>query len=147
MGMVITPANDVLGGYNELADFYERHWSGHYHPWALDIYERLLFRHLRQGARVLDVCCGNGVVVAALQARGFDAVGVDASAGMLSIARRRAPDAQLLLNDARNFILDVTGRCRRIDVRQPQLSPDTRGSRIRILQRGAQPRSARSLRI
>jgi hypothetical protein len=73
--MVITPANDVLGGYYDLADFHERHWSGHYHPWALDIYERLLFTHLRQGARRTgrlqrpdcgrfaawgDCLCGNG---------------------------------------------------------------------------------------
>ncbi len=40
-------------------------------------------------ARVLDVCCGTGLMTAELAGRGLDVVGVDASPAMLAIARDR----------------------------------------------------------
>ncbi len=39
--------------------------------------------------RVLDVCCGTGLMTAELVARGLDVVGLDASAAMLALARGR----------------------------------------------------------
>jgi len=41
------------------------------------------------GSRCLDVCCGTGDVAQALARRGAAVVGLDASAGMLAVARER----------------------------------------------------------
>ncbi|MHB0939546.1 MAG: ubiquinone/menaquinone biosynthesis methyltransferase [Armatimonadota bacterium] len=41
------------------------------------------------GSRCLDVCCGTGDVARALARRGAATVGLDASAGMLAVARER----------------------------------------------------------
>jgi SAM-dependent methyltransferase len=46
---------------------------------------------------VLDVCCGSGLMTTELIARGYEAVGVDASAAMLDLARARlGPEVRLL---------------------------------------------------
>lgn len=45
---------------------------------------------LRQGARVLDVCCGDARHSVPLQRRGFRVVSVDASRSLLRAAQRRA---------------------------------------------------------
>ena len=44
------------------------------------------------GTRVLDGGCGTGRVAIELAARGFTVAGVDLDAGMLSAARKKAPD-------------------------------------------------------
>lgn len=41
------------------------------------------------GHRVLDAGCGSGPLTAALRDRGAVATGIDASAGMLALARQR----------------------------------------------------------
>ena len=51
----------------------------------------------RVDGRILDLACGAGYDLT-LFARG---VGIDSSPGMLSAARRRAPDSQLILGDVR----------------------------------------------
>jgi predicted TPR repeat methyltransferase len=52
------------------------------------------------GRRILDVGCGSGPIAAALRDRGAIVTGLDSSAGMLALARRRlGPDADLHLAD------------------------------------------------
>lgn len=52
------------------------------------------------GRRILDAGCGAGPLFAALRDRGAVVTGVDASAGMLELARRRlGPDADLRVAD------------------------------------------------
>jgi SAM-dependent methyltransferase len=52
-------------------------------------------------ARVLDIGCGNGVYLSALHSRGIDAVGCDASLGMLEAARTSiGPSPVLVQADA-----------------------------------------------
>jgi ubiquinone/menaquinone biosynthesis C-methylase UbiE len=52
------------------------------------------------GRRILDAGCGSGPLSAALRDRGATVTGVDSSAGMLELARRRlGPDADLRLAD------------------------------------------------
>lgn len=59
---------------------------------------------IEPGAAVLDLGCGTGVPIARRVAdRGFRVVGVDQSAGMLAIARRCVPEAELIHAD----MLDV----------------------------------------
>lgn len=45
---------------------------------------------LPDGARCLDLCCGTGDVTRALARRGAQAIGLDASAEMLAVARARS---------------------------------------------------------
>lgn len=45
----------------------------------------------KNGARVLDLGCGNGTLAAALQAQGYEVVGVDASNDGIELARGRFP--------------------------------------------------------
>jgi SAM-dependent methyltransferase len=47
------------------------------------------------GTRVLDVGCGSGEMCALAAARGAEAAGLDAAEGMIEIARRRVPQADL----------------------------------------------------
>jgi SAM-dependent methyltransferase len=52
------------------------------------------------GTRVLDVCCGTGIVIAAAAARGAQALGVDFSPAMLHEASRAHPQLQFDEGDA-----------------------------------------------
>src|SRR4051794_25608964 len=48
-----------------------------------------------RGTRLLDAGCGTGLVSLLGRLRGADVAAIDASAGMLTIARERLPDADL----------------------------------------------------
>jgi MPBQ/MSBQ methyltransferase len=73
-------------------------------PWYEHLYD-VLHAILREaigpapagGARALDAGCGTGFQSALLQTLGWQAHGVDVSAGLLAVARRRLPDAALAL--------------------------------------------------
>lgn len=52
------------------------------------------------GRAVLDLCCGHGIVAAALCAAGAKVTAVDFSAAMLELAAARAPAAQVMQADA-----------------------------------------------
>ncbi|MBQ0988411.1 class I SAM-dependent methyltransferase [Streptomyces sp. F63] len=55
------------------------------------------------GRRILDAGCGSGALSAALRDRGAAVTGIDASAGMLALARRRlGDDADLHVADLRD---------------------------------------------
>ena len=75
-------SKDRLFSDPDLAQFYD--WDC---PWTADFD---WFASLVAGTRsVLDLGCGTGVFTAAMACRGADAVGVDAAAAMLDIARAR----------------------------------------------------------
>lgn len=57
---------------------------------------RCFRRYLRRGDRLLDLCCGPGPDFPLWLELGLDFTGLDESAGMLAVARCRAPDAQLV---------------------------------------------------
>lgn len=56
--------------------------------------------------RALDLCCGTGDVTHALAQTGAEAVGLDFSAPMLAIARRRGDQAQFVQGDALHLPFD-----------------------------------------
>jgi SAM-dependent methyltransferase len=60
---------------------------------------------------VVDLGCGSGILARSLMSRGYDVLGVDASAAMLAIARRVAPRARFVHGSAEAVPLP---RCRAI---------------------------------
>lgn len=54
---------------------------------------------LPPGGAVLDLGCGGGRATAALVEAGFDTTGLDASAGLLEVARAAAPAARFIEGD------------------------------------------------
>ncbi|XKH53942.1 class I SAM-dependent methyltransferase [Citricoccus nitrophenolicus] len=87
-------------GYDALAELYDRTFPG---PW-----QRPLDRHsvdafadaLPRGGTILDLGCGTGHVTVELAFRGFNTIGVDPSARMLEIARKRYPQRTWITGDA-----------------------------------------------
>ena len=61
---------------------------------------------LEEGARVLDLGCGTGNSTFPFYARGFEVVGLDASADMLEVAREKLPPVSFVQADFTGFCLD-----------------------------------------
>ena len=94
-------------GYSALAPVYERLSDEiDYSTWA-DFIESCFDKFLAERpALVLDLACGTGRMTRELAARGYDMIGVDGSAEMLSEACRQKRDGILyLLQDMRSFEL------------------------------------------
>jgi SAM-dependent methyltransferase len=51
----------------------------------------------------LDLCCGTGQISRILADRGFNVVGLDASASLVGLARKNAPNAHFEVADAKFF--------------------------------------------
>ncbi len=59
------------------------------------------------GKAVLDLCCGQGIVTAALAETGAEATGLDFSPAMLALARKAAPGAEFVEGDAMALPFDA----------------------------------------
>jgi SAM-dependent methyltransferase len=77
-------------------------WSGYYHRRLTEVYRQVV----APGQRVLELGCGQGDLLAALQPS--IGVGIDFSAEMIQRARRRHPDLRFVQADAHDFELDET---------------------------------------
>jgi SAM-dependent methyltransferase len=95
----------MVACYDDFAWFYNRYWGEEFHSAAFPILDRIWLRRLPPGARILDVCCGTGLLAARLAARGFPVTGLDLSQEMIAFARSNAPAAELLVADAAGFRL------------------------------------------
>lgn len=102
--------NDGYAEYDALARVYDFQW-GFYIERVLPTLNRLVLDDLEHGARILDLCCGTGVLAHRLTERGFAVTGLDSSDEMLRIARRAKSPAQFLLADARRFAVDSPVDC------------------------------------
>ncbi len=89
--------------YDPFAWLYTKYWGAEFHEQSLAVLDKLLLHRLSAGARILDLCCGDGRISQQLARRGFRVTGIDASENMLAFARRRAPKVEFLLGDARRF--------------------------------------------
>jgi SAM-dependent methyltransferase len=92
--------------YDPIAEMYHTLWADWYLPAALPALDRLFFSRVPAGADVLDVCCGSGHVTRELARRGYRVTGVDASAGLIAIAKREMPDVDWRVGDARSIHLE-----------------------------------------
>ena len=80
------------GGWSAVADGWAELWGRFGEPaWAAV----LEAAGLDAGARVLDVGCGSGDLLAHLDQRGFSTAGIDPAPGMLAVARARVPGADI----------------------------------------------------
>ncbi len=97
-----------MSQYDAIAHVYDRlNAELDYGAWA-DFVEANFARHLpARPALVLDLACGTGSMTHALAARGYDMIGVDRSAEMLSEAYSRAGEVMplFLCQDMRSFEL------------------------------------------
>jgi SAM-dependent methyltransferase len=89
--------------YDPFAWLYTNYWGDTFHTNVMPALERGLLSELKPEAAILDLCCGDGRIAAMLWRRGFRVTGLDGSEQMLECARRRVPDAEFRLGDARDF--------------------------------------------
>lgn len=87
--------------YDSFAWVYNKHWASGKR--ALPALERLILRHLMDGARILDLCCGTGQGAQGLLQRGYRVDGLDGSEEMIRFARENAPDGNFIVEDVRTF--------------------------------------------
>ncbi|MGI9605571.1 MAG: class I SAM-dependent methyltransferase, partial [Acidimicrobiales bacterium] len=75
-------------------------WAYLFEPYARDAIEAL-FTHLAvgPGTDLLDMACGSGYALGRAERRGVVTAGLDASGGLIEIAQRRAPEADLRVGD------------------------------------------------
>lgn len=92
--------------YDAWAWLYDRTLGPAYRDLKMGFLDRVLLGELPAGAKVLDLCCGTGQMMAPVIARGFDVTGLDMSADMLRHAAINAPGAVLVQGDARDFDLN-----------------------------------------
>lgn len=89
----MTASDPMNNPYDSIAEDWHASRTG----FSARKYVDLVFSKLKPGAKLLDVGCGTGVPIARyLINNGFQVVGIDQSAGMLTIARRVLPTAQLI---------------------------------------------------
>ena len=73
-----------------------------YEEWAEFILTESTMRGF-EGGRILDLGCGTGNSAAPMLKRGFEVVGIDASAEMLEVARNKFPDSDWLKAEFTGF--------------------------------------------
>ncbi len=98
------PGVNRYDAYDPFARVYDLHW-GFFATKAYPILEHLVLENLPRGCAVLDLCCGTGQLAAQLSRQGYRTTGLDGSEGMIEIARKNAPDADFVVQDARNIAL------------------------------------------
>ena len=98
------PGVNRYDAYDPFARAYNQHW-GFFATKVYPILEHLVLDHLPPGCPVLDLCCGTGQLAAELSRQGYRTTGLDGSEGMIEIAKKNAPDADFVVQDARNIAL------------------------------------------
>jgi trans-aconitate methyltransferase len=94
-----------------IVELYERHASDFDRDRSRALQERTwldrFLGHVRPGGTVLDLGCGMAEPLAAyMLTRGFHVVGIDSSASMIEMCRRRFPDSEWRIADMRGLALE-----------------------------------------
>ncbi len=96
--MAHDPKAIVEAGYDALVDRYAA-WAGDGRDPGRERLVPEFMARLPDGARVLDLGCGNGLPTTRLLAERFEVTGLDLSAGQLEAARQNVPGATFLHGD------------------------------------------------
>ena len=92
----------VFQSYDRIAAGYDQAWTDHMRDLSLSLADRLA---VPQGAECIDLACGTGFLTAELARRSSrQAIGVDASSGMLAAARRHQGRCQFVHADAMAYL-------------------------------------------
>ena len=89
--------------YDPFAAIYDHHWGSMFFDSARHGIHDVFLPLLRPKARILDLCCGTGQLAHWLSGCGFRVTGLDGSSEMIGRARRNAPQAEFVVEDARAF--------------------------------------------
>ncbi|MBO4769933.1 MAG: methyltransferase domain-containing protein [Clostridia bacterium] len=93
-------------GYTFLPTYYDRLNSEiDYEAWAKNISEVFDKNGIHREDLVLDLACGTGNMTVQLARLGYDMIGIDLSAEMLDVARRKDPGVLWINQDMRSFEL------------------------------------------
>jgi SAM-dependent methyltransferase len=90
--------HDTIASMYDLKDI-ERH------DIVIECLEKLILNQIPKEAHVFDLGCGTGQIAQRLLKRGYKVTGLDSSEEMLECARKNAPNAEFILDDARFFKL------------------------------------------
>jgi len=89
--------------YTAFARFYDKAMNKEkYQTWD-DLIREMVQKYSVPKGWCLDIACGTGQISKRLLEQGFKVVGVDKSKAMLEIAKKRAPKAEYLEADIRDF--------------------------------------------
>lgn len=91
--------------YDPFAWLYTTYWGEDFHQRIMPALDAAALGSLPTGAKVLDLCCGDGRLTQLLVKRGYQVTGLDGSQEMLTYAQQRCPAVPFLLADARDFSL------------------------------------------
>ena len=95
---------DSYSDYDKFAWLFDREW-GSFGVELFPALNRLAHGRIPTKAKVLDLCCGTGQLAKLLSESGYRVTAIDGSVEMIRLAESRAPQAEFLLADARNFHL------------------------------------------
>ena len=98
---------EIASDYDRISAKYDENFSRHASVQSDALIDGI--DGLREDARILDLACGTGAVAAAWRRRFPKAhiTGVDASDGMLEVARRRCPDVEFSRGDMDSVLASV----------------------------------------
>lgn len=101
--------NNVYELYEHIVDWFDEHRSK-------TLFEKpyldLAISYLKSGAKILDLGCGMGDPIAKYFVdRGYQLTGIDGSAKMIALAKKRVPQASFLVGDMRKCDLKEKFDC------------------------------------
>lgn len=98
----------VQQSYDSIATGYDEAWTRHMREKTFDLLDRIDWP---RGASVVDLTCGTGFISDQMQQRtGGNVTGIDASQGMIDVARSNYPDCRFVRADVLDFLRSLPSR-------------------------------------
>lgn len=100
------PVGNIYKEYDFFAYFYNKYWMASSPKYFREALELLLYKYLKKGDNILDLCCGTGHMAYYFESDGYNVCGIDGSKAMLDYAKNNAKKSKFFQMDARDFVLD-----------------------------------------